>query len=106
MSGSDITEDAEAMEIIRKLRERGYTGSVVAQAMSRIDAGEVKLTQPQQELLIDAADGSTWCERWYGPAKRLVEMGLCYWQLEVGVGGRLVATAAGRAALAKSRETE
>ena len=64
-----------------------------------------KLTGPQQELLSDAVDGSTWCERWYRPAIRLVEMGLCYWQLEVGIGGRLVATEAGRAALAKSRET-
>lgn len=43
-----IEEDAEALEMIRKLRERGYTGDVVAQAMDQLDAVPVTKVRERQ----------------------------------------------------------
>ncbi len=43
-----IEDDAEAQEMIRKLRERGYTGEAVAQAMNLLDAVPVTKVRQRQ----------------------------------------------------------
>jgi superfamily II DNA or RNA helicase len=43
-----IEDDAEAQEMIRKLRERGYTSDAVAQAMNRLDAVPVTKVRQRQ----------------------------------------------------------
>jgi DNA-binding transcriptional MerR regulator len=43
-----IEEDVEALAMIRKLRERGYTGDVVAQAMDQLDAVPVTKVRQRQ----------------------------------------------------------
>ncbi len=43
-----IEDDAEAQEMIRKLRERGYTGEVVARAMNQLDAVPVTKVRQRQ----------------------------------------------------------
>lgn len=47
-----IEDDKEALELVRRLKERGYTGDDVAQAMSKLDAVPVtKVRQRQADRL-------------------------------------------------------
>jgi hypothetical protein len=43
-----IADDAEAMQMIRKLKERGYTGGIVAQAMDQLNAVPVTKVRQRQ----------------------------------------------------------
>lgn len=43
-----IDDDAEAQQMIRQLRERGYTGDVVAEAMNQLDAVPVTKVRQRQ----------------------------------------------------------
>jgi hypothetical protein len=64
----------------------------------------MKLTKAQEDILRLTANGSFSCARYYRPATRLVERGLCEWDTGNLGSTWLTITEAGRAALKEMGE--